>query len=109
MIDARQDQIDGLRAEVDALKQVVDSVKRGVEKSKSTIVIREASGQDGTLDYVVQGVRAGFADYEVVRDRTDAMPKLGSPRLGTGAAVPPPPPAKIPVNIPSKPVSNPIE
>ena len=42
-----------------------------VEKSTSHIVVREATGQDGTFDYLVQGIRTGHEDYQVVRDRAE--------------------------------------
>jgi hypothetical protein len=39
------------------------------EKSTSRVVIREAAGQNGTFDYFVQGVRKGYENYQVIRDR----------------------------------------
>ena len=39
-----------------------------VEKSTHRIVVREANGRDGQFDYLVQGVRKGYEDYQVVRD-----------------------------------------
>jgi hypothetical protein len=42
-----------------------------VEKSTSRIVVAEASGREGRFDYLVQGVRRGYEDYQVVRDRDE--------------------------------------
>jgi hypothetical protein len=42
-----------------------------VEKSPTYIVVAEATGHDGTFDYLIQGVRKGYEDYEVVRDRSE--------------------------------------
>jgi hypothetical protein len=39
------------------------------EKSTGRIVVAEASGSDGSFDYFVNGVRAGYEDFQVVRDR----------------------------------------
>jgi len=39
------------------------------ERSTARLVIREASGQDGEFDYLVNGVRKGYEDFQVIRDR----------------------------------------
>jgi len=52
-----------------------------VEKSTSYIVVGEATGQDGTFDYLVQGVRSGYEDWQVVRDRPEGV---GAEPAGVG-------------------------
>jgi hypothetical protein len=42
-----------------------------VSKSTSQIIVREAQGRNGTFDYLVQGVRKGYENYEVVRPKLD--------------------------------------
>jgi len=32
------------------------------------LIVREATGQSGTFDYVINGVRKGYEDYQVIRD-----------------------------------------
>lgn len=39
-----------------------------VEKGTEQIVVREANGKNGEFDYLVQGVRKGYEDYQVIRD-----------------------------------------
>jgi hypothetical protein len=39
-----------------------------VEKGTSQIVVGEAAGKSGTFDYLVQGKRKGYEDFQVVRD-----------------------------------------
>ena len=41
------------------------------EKTPGRIVIREAMGKDGRVDYLVQGIRKGYENHRVIRDRTD--------------------------------------
>jgi hypothetical protein len=40
-----------------------------VEKGTQRIVVREANGKNGQFDYLVQGVRKGYEDYQVIRDK----------------------------------------
>jgi len=40
-----------------------------VERSTTRIVVREASGKDGRFDYLVQGVRKGYEDYQAIQER----------------------------------------
>ena len=40
-----------------------------VERSAQQIIIREANGKDGEFDYIVQGVRKGYENHQVVRDK----------------------------------------
>jgi hypothetical protein len=40
-----------------------------VEKSTQQILIREANGKNGQFDYIVQGVRKGYEDHQVIRDK----------------------------------------
>jgi hypothetical protein len=42
-----------------------------VEKSPDRIVVAEASGREGRFDYLIQGVRKGYENYQVVRDREE--------------------------------------
>ena len=44
-----------------------------VEKSPRQIVVREANGKDGQFDYLVQGVRKGYEDFQPVQAR-EAQP-----------------------------------
>ena len=44
-----------------------------VEKSVWRIVVQEANGCNGQFDYLVQGVRAGYEDYSVLRDREETL------------------------------------
>ena len=46
------------------------------EQSPERIVVREASGRDGRFNYLVQGVRKGHEDHQVIRDR---MPRPEPP------------------------------
>jgi hypothetical protein len=39
-----------------------------IEKSTTKIVVGEAAGQSGSFDYVINGVRKGYEDYQVIRD-----------------------------------------
>lgn len=39
-----------------------------VEKGTDRIVVREATGQDGNFDYLIQGIRQGFEDFQVMAD-----------------------------------------
>jgi len=51
-----------------------------VEESPARLVVREASGKSGRFNYLVQGIRKGYEDHQVVRDRTlgprDLPPRL---------------------------------
>ena len=40
-----------------------------VEKGTQRIVVREANGKNGQFDYIVQGVRKGYENHEVIRDK----------------------------------------
>ena len=40
-----------------------------MERSTTRIVVREANGKDGRFDYLVQGVRKGYEDYQAVQER----------------------------------------
>ncbi len=40
-----------------------------VEKSAKRIVVREANGKSGQFDYLVQGVRKGYENHQVIRDK----------------------------------------
>jgi hypothetical protein len=40
-----------------------------VQKSTQQIIVREAGGKSGQFDYLVQGVRKGYENYQVIRDR----------------------------------------
>jgi hypothetical protein len=40
-----------------------------VKKSTQQIVVREANGKNGQFDYLVQGVRKGYEDHQVIRDK----------------------------------------
>ena len=40
-----------------------------VRKTASQIVVREATGKSGSFDYLVQGVRKGYENHSVIRDR----------------------------------------
>jgi hypothetical protein len=40
-----------------------------VEKGTQRIIVREANGKNGQFDYLVQGVRKGYEDYQVIRDK----------------------------------------
>lgn len=40
-----------------------------VEKGTQRIVVREANGKNGQFDYLVQGVRKGYENYQVIRDK----------------------------------------
>jgi hypothetical protein len=42
-----------------------------VEKSPDRIVVAEASGREGSFDYLIQGVRKGYENYQVVRGREE--------------------------------------
>jgi hypothetical protein len=46
-----------------------------VEKGTARIVVREATGQSGSFDYFVNGIRQGYEDFQVIRDRTPAPEK----------------------------------
>ncbi|MCK4271625.1 hypothetical protein KAX22_03185 [bacterium] len=73
-----------------------------VEKSPSRIVVAEASGHDGAFDYLVQGIRKGYEDYQVVRDRSEipGMDRRKGERMiqggppGTASVIPPAAPAE---------------
>jgi len=41
-----------------------------MQKSTKQIIIRESSGKSGQFDYWVQGVRKGYENYQVIRERT---------------------------------------
>jgi hypothetical protein len=43
-----------------------------IEKTTSRIVVGEATGQSGSFDYVINGVRKGYEDFQVVRDHESA-------------------------------------
>jgi hypothetical protein len=47
-----------------------------IEKSPDRIVVAEASGREGSFDYLIQGVRKGYENYQVVRGREE-IPGLG--------------------------------
>ncbi len=38
-----------------------------VEKNTKRIIVREATGKDGSFDYLVQGIRKGYENFEVIR------------------------------------------
>jgi hypothetical protein len=40
-----------------------------VQKSTKQIIVREASGKSGQFDYLVQGIREGFENHQVIRDK----------------------------------------
>lgn len=40
-----------------------------VEKGTQRIVVREVNGKSGQFGYLVQGVRKGCEDYQVIRDK----------------------------------------
>lgn len=40
-----------------------------IEKSTQQIIIREAKGKNGQFDYIVQGVRKGYEDHQVIREK----------------------------------------
>lgn len=40
-----------------------------VKTSTKQIIVREASGKSGQFDYLVQGVRKGFENHQVIRDK----------------------------------------
>jgi len=62
-----------------------------VEKSTARIVIREAGGVDGTFDYLVQGIRSGYEDFEVIvpRGSVEAPAAGGGPAYPNGSDGPP--------------------
>lgn len=39
------------------------------QKSTKQLIVREASGKSGQFDYLVQGIRKGFKDHQVIRDK----------------------------------------
>jgi hypothetical protein len=41
-----------------------------VEQTADHVVVREASGKSGRFNYLVQGIRKGYEDHQVVRPRT---------------------------------------
>jgi len=43
------------------------------EKSPGRLAVREASGKGGRFDYLVQGVRKGYENYQVIRDRRSGL------------------------------------
>jgi len=40
-----------------------------VEKGTQRVVVREANGKNGEFDYLIQGVRKGYENYQVIRDK----------------------------------------
>jgi len=40
-----------------------------VEKGTQRFIVREANGKNGQFDYLVQGVRKGHENYQVIRDK----------------------------------------
>jgi len=40
-----------------------------VEKAPGRLFVREASGKSGQFDYLVQGIRKGYEDYQVIREK----------------------------------------
>jgi hypothetical protein len=40
-----------------------------VEKSTKQLIVREASGKSGQFDYLVQGVRKGYEDHQVIQEK----------------------------------------
>jgi hypothetical protein len=40
-----------------------------VEKSAKRIIVREAQGKSGKFDYLVQGVRKGYENHQVIQDK----------------------------------------
>ena len=46
-----------------------------LEKTPERNVVREALGKNGKFDYLVQGVRKGYENHQVIRDRSE-HPKL---------------------------------
>lgn len=40
-----------------------------VKTSTKQIIVREASGKSGQFDYLVQGIRKGFENHQVIRDK----------------------------------------
>lgn len=40
-----------------------------VQKSTKQIIVREANGKSGQFDYLVQGVRKGYENHQVIRDK----------------------------------------
>jgi hypothetical protein len=40
-----------------------------VEKSTLRLVVREAQGKSGRFDYLVQGIRKGYENYQVIRNK----------------------------------------
>jgi hypothetical protein len=62
-----------------------------VEKSTAQIVVREADGKDGSFDYLIQGVRTGYEDFEVIvpRGTVEAPAAGGVPAYPNGSDAPP--------------------
>ena len=58
------------------------------EVTTRTIVVRELMGgtSDARFDFLINGVRAGYADYEVIRDADAALPQevMSGERAKTG-------------------------
>ena len=52
-----------------------------VEKSTSRIVVREATGKSGKFDYFVQGIRKGYADFQVIQAAREAAPMRDVTRI----------------------------
>lgn len=40
-----------------------------VQKSAKQLIVREASGKSGQFNYLVQGIRKGFENHQVIRDK----------------------------------------
>lgn len=40
-----------------------------VQKSTKQIVVREASGKSGQFDYLIQGIRKGYENHQVIQDK----------------------------------------
>jgi hypothetical protein len=40
-----------------------------VEKGAQQFIVREANGKSGRFDYLVQGVRKGYENHQVIRDK----------------------------------------
>jgi hypothetical protein len=57
------------------------------EVTTRTIVVRELMGgtSDARFDFLINGVRAGYADHEVVREAAQALPgEVSGERMRTG-------------------------
>ncbi len=54
------------------------------EQAADHLLVREASGKNGQFNYLVQGIRKGFEDHQVIRDRR-ARPEIPEPPSSSNA------------------------